>query len=181
MCSFYTIDFDYLKYLKTFDEKVPNFEYEDHDKFFFGVVLEVNGKKYYVPVSSKKVKNATSIPMKEYTSSKKEKARILGSLRLAYMIPVEEEELVRLDMKWISLTKGENYANLVAKEYEFCKNNLERIQRRAKRVYGFGSDPTSDYYRDCCKFMELEKGLESWKTKKNVKTEEPDTETKKSE
>lgn len=98
MCSFYTIDFDYLKHLKKYDEKVPNFDYEDHDKFFL-------------------------------------------------------------------LTKGENYANLVAREYEFCKNNIERIQRRAKRVYYFGIDPTSNYYDDCCKFLELEKALDIWKNK----------------
>lgn len=164
MCSFYTIDFDYLKHLKKYDEKVPNFDYEDHDKFFFGIVVTVNEKNYYVPVSSKKIKNATTIPIKEY-SSKQERARVLGSLRLSYMVPADEAELTRLDMKWIALTKGENYANLVAREYEFCKNNIERIQRRAKRVYYFGIDPTSNYYDDCCKFLELEKALDIWKNK----------------
>ena len=55
MQKFYTIDFDYLRYMKEADSKVPNFDYDEHDKFFFGVVLQINDMKYFAPISSKKV------------------------------------------------------------------------------------------------------------------------------
>ena len=167
---FYTIDFDYLKHLKAYDDKVPNFDYEEHDKFFFGVVITVNEKNYYVPVSSKKYKNSTSMPIKEYGKAPGTPAKVLGTLRFAYMIPVADAELTELDIDWLRRTTMPSYADLVAKEYEFCKTNFSRIQRRASVVYNFGTDPTSPYYDVCCKFKELEVGFDEWQ--KSIETAE---------
>lgn len=172
MCAFYTIDFDYLKHLKSYDKQVPNYEYDEHDKFFFGVLITVNDKNYYVPVSSKKVKNATSMPIKEALDTKGNKSRILGSLRFAYMIPVDDADLTKLDLAWLRKTKGSNYTDLVDSEYTFCKNNLDRIRKRAETVYSFGTNSSSQFYNICCKFLELEKGLDEWLLKKNVTIEE---------
>ena len=172
MCAFYTINFDYLKHLKLFDEKVPNYEYDKHDKFFFGVLITVNNKNYYVPVSSKKVKNATSMPIKDYSSQKDGKSRVLGSLRFGYMVPVDDADLTKLDLTWLRSTKGSNYTDLVNVEYEFCKNNLDRIRKRAETVYSFGTNSSSQFYNVCCKFSELEKGLDEWLLKKNTAVEE---------
>ena len=40
--KFYNIDINYIKYLKQFDSKIPNIEYENHNKFvkFYFINLE---------------------------------------------------------------------------------------------------------------------------------------------
>lgn len=162
MCKFYNIDFEYLAFLKEREPKVPNFECEEHDKFFFGVVLNINGINYYVPVSSKKWKNQTSMLMKDYSDNPAKPARELGSLRFGYMLPAPDNMLSELDFTWLRLTKGSNYSDLVAREYDFCKKNIDRIMRRAKRVYYFGTNEESPLYQYCCKFKLLESSLDDW-------------------
>ncbi|PEH15929.1 toxN, partial [Salmonella enterica] len=46
--KFYTISSSYIKYLKDFDDKVPNSEDPTYNnpKAFIGIVLEIEGHKY---------------------------------------------------------------------------------------------------------------------------------------
>ena len=55
-----------------------------------------------------------------------------GSLRFNYMIPVPEECIERLNIKNI---KDEKYRMLLNKEYRFCMDNAERIQKKANKIY----------------------------------------------
>ena len=58
--NFYTVDISYVDYLKDAEckhrgvSRVPNMEYGDKrkPKFLCGVVLQVGGQDYYVPVTS---------------------------------------------------------------------------------------------------------------------------------
>ena len=52
---------------------------------------------------------------------------IKGSLRFNYMIPVPEECIERLVIKDV---KDEKYRMLLNKEYQFCMDNKERIQKK---------------------------------------------------
>ena len=160
MQKFYTIDFDYLRYMKEADCKVPNFDYDEHDKFFFGVVLQINDMKYFAPISSKKVDNATSMPIKEMRHNRSEQ---IASIRLCFMLPVPDDVLEEVDISWLRLTKGSNYADFVAKEYSYCKNNFDRITRRAQIVYNFGTHSEHKYYQYCCNFHALEDACRKWK------------------
>jgi protein AbiQ len=64
---FYDVDADYVKYLKAAEKtkrgftRVPDVEYENERKMVCGVVLEMNGYKYYVPVSSYKKKQPNNL------------------------------------------------------------------------------------------------------------------------
>ena len=59
---FYDVDIDYVRYLKEAEKakrgftRVPDVEYGNERKMVCGVVLEMNGYKYYVPISSYKKK-----------------------------------------------------------------------------------------------------------------------------
>ena len=51
--KFYEVDSEYIKFLKeNADDKIPNLEYENHKKFFCGIVLTINNFNYFAPVSS---------------------------------------------------------------------------------------------------------------------------------
>ncbi len=62
MLKFYDIDKEYINFLKTFDKQVPNIAYSSNNKFVCGIVLEVNGIKYYAPISHKTDKQHPETP-----------------------------------------------------------------------------------------------------------------------
>jgi protein AbiQ len=65
MINFYTVSKEYIKYLKNFENKIPNVEYKDRkDKFFCGVVLTINNLNYFAPISSYNQRKRTNIIMK---------------------------------------------------------------------------------------------------------------------
>ena len=132
--DFYRINEDYNRYLQNYEKenrgvtKVPNIRYTDRNKFAFGAVLQVNGMNYYVSVSSFDKKQEANILIR-VPGDKKE---IKGSLRFNYMIPVPEECIERLIIKDV---EDEKYRLLLNKEYQFCMDNAERIQKKANKIY----------------------------------------------
>ena len=64
---FYDVDTEYVNYLKATEiakrgfTRVPDVEYKNERKMVCGVVLEINGCKYYVPVSSYKKKQPNNL------------------------------------------------------------------------------------------------------------------------
>ena len=53
--KFYNIKDDYIHYLRQFDSKVA--ENKGESRPYVGIMLEVNGTKYYAPFSSPKPKH----------------------------------------------------------------------------------------------------------------------------
>ena len=132
--DYYRIDEKYINFLQTYEKekrgvtKVPDIRYADRNKFTFGAVMKVKGMNYYVSVSSFDKKQEANILIR-VPGDKKE---VKGSLRFNYMIPVPDECIEKLAIKEI---KDEKYRILVNKEYRFCIDNAERIQRKANKIY----------------------------------------------
>lgn len=55
--DWYIVDKKYVSYLRKFDYKVGHVEYGDKLKLHIGILIEIDGIKYYVPVSSPKEKH----------------------------------------------------------------------------------------------------------------------------
>jgi protein AbiQ len=132
--DFYRIDPAYNKFLQKYEKekrgvtKVPNITYADRNKFAFGAVMQVNGINYYVSVSSFDKKQEANILIRVPGDEKEVK----GSLRFNYMVPVPDECIEKLVIKDI---KDEKYRSLLNKEYRFCIDNAERIQKKADKVF----------------------------------------------
>lgn len=132
--DFYKVSEEYNKFLQKYEKeqrgvtKVPNIRYSYRNKFAFGAVLIVNGIKYYVSVSSFEKKQEANILIRVPGDEKEVK----GSLRFNYMIPVPDSCIERLIIKDVD---DEKYRILLNKEYKFCIDNLERIQKKANKIY----------------------------------------------
>lgn len=132
--DFYKVSEEYNKFLQKYEKeqrgvtKVPNIRYSDRNKFAFGAVLIVNGIKYYVSVSSFEKKQEANILIRVPGDEKEVK----GSLRFNYMIPVPDSCIERLIIKDVD---DEKYRILLNKEYKFCIDNLERIQKKANKIH----------------------------------------------
>ena len=160
--DFYRINEDYNRYLQNYEKenrgvtKVPDIRYTVRNKFAFGAVLQVNGMNYYVSVSSFDKKQEANILIRVPGDEKE----IKGSLRFNYMIPVPEECIERLIIKNV---QDEKYRLLLNKEYQFCMNNAERIQKKANKIYEMVTTNRKQKLTDnSCAFSILEQGYREY-------------------
>jgi len=163
--DFYRIDEEYNKYLQEYERKhrgftkVPNVCYSDRNKFSFGAVLDINGMKYYVSVSSFDKKQEANILIRVPGDEKE----IKGSLRFNYMVPVPDECVVPLIIKE---EKDKKYKDLLNKEYSFCKNNEKKILKKASKIYEMVTKNKKQKLTDnSCDFIILEKACLEYKKK----------------
>lgn len=150
--NFYEVDTKYLEYLKNYgDSKVPNYDYKN-TKFYVGIILEINGFKYFAPVSSFNEKQRTNFLIKVKDRDSEELV-IVSSVRLSFMIPVDDTVIKRFSIN--------NYWNfksrsLIRKELSWCRENAEPIKKLAQKVYKWGCNEKSYQYKNCCDFKKLE-------------------------
>lgn len=82
--AFYFVDENYINFLKEYEIKhrgfttVPNVVYSSRNKFLYGTVLEVDNKKYLVPISSYTKNQRENMLIK---ISDHHKDKVVGSLR----------------------------------------------------------------------------------------------------
>ena len=160
--DFYRIQEDYIEYLQKYETdhrgftRVPNICYGRGNKFAFGAVLSVNGFSYYVAVSSFDKKQEANILIR-IPGDRKE---IKGSLRFNYMIPIPNACMKRLVIRDIS---DEKYRLLLNKEYMFCRENEERIRKKANKIYEMVVQKEKPKLTDnSCDFKLLEMAYQSY-------------------
>lgn len=160
--EFYRINEEYNQFLQRYEKekrgvsKVPNIRYKDRNKFAFGAVMEVNGINYYVSVSSFSKKQEANILIRVPGDEKEVK----GSLRFNYMVPVPDECIEKLIIKDV---QDEKYRMLLNKEYRFCVNNAQRIQKKANKIYEMVTENRKQILTDnSCDFCILEEGYREY-------------------
>ena len=160
--EFYRINEEYNQFLQRYEKekrgvsKVPNIRYKDRNKFAFGAVMEVNGINYYVSVSSFSKKQEANILIRVPGDEKEVK----GSLRFNYMVPVPDECIEKLIIKDV---QDEKYRMLLNKEYRFCVNNAQRIQKKANKIYEMVTENREQILTDnSCDFRILEEGYREY-------------------
>jgi protein AbiQ len=118
--------------------------------------MEVNGINYYVEVSSFDKKQEANILIRVPEDEKEVK----GSLRFNYMVPVPDECIEKLIIKDI---KDKKYRSLLYKEYRFCIDNAERIQKKANKIYEMVTMNRKQVLTDnSCAFRILEEGYQEY-------------------
>lgn len=162
--KFYEVDGEYIKYLKeNGDDKIPNLEYENHKKFFCGIVLTINNFNYFAPVSSYNKKAHTVFLIMDKDRETKE-LKPISSLRFSFMFPCPIEYLNQKDFS----KEEEKYKNLLIKELHYCNENREKIKKLANMVYKLGLNERSRERFNICDFKKLEeKCLEYINLKEN--------------
>lgn len=132
--NFYTVDLDYVNYLKKAEQdkrgfsRVPNMEYGNlrKPKFLCGIVLQVNNIDYYVPVTSYTQQKPDNFLIKA------DNGQVTSSLRFNYMFPIPKELVAE---RTIAGEPDRAYRALLAQELKYCIKNQETIQHLAERTY----------------------------------------------
>ena len=150
--KFYEVDSEYIKYLRVNgDQKIPNIEYENHKKFFCGIVLTINNFNYFAPVSSYNKKVHTSFLIMDKDRETK-KLKAISSLRFSFMFPCPIEYLSQKDFS----KEDEKYKILLRKELHYCNVNREKIKKMANEVYKLGLNEKNRQKFNICDFKKLE-------------------------
>ena len=97
MLRFYDVDERYVQFLKTLDKQIPNIGYDTNNKFVCGVVLNINGVKYYAPISHKIEKQQTSLQIFD-------KGTPISTIRFSFMFPAYDDVLIPKDFAVIAKT-----------------------------------------------------------------------------
>lgn len=162
--KFYEVDSEYIKYLKeNADDKIPNLEYENHKKFFCGIVLTINNFNYFAPVSSYNKKAHTVFLIMD-KDRKTNELKPISSLRFSFMFPCPIEYLNQKDFS----KEDGKYRNLLIKELNYCNENREEIKKLANMVYKLGLNEKTRERFNICDFKKLEeKCLEYINLKEN--------------
>ncbi len=152
---FYCIKDEYIKYLKKFDLKIC--ENKKETRPYLGVVLEIDGIKYYAPFSSPKLKH---LKMKNSKDFRKIKNGELGVINFNNMIPVLDECLILIDINNI---KDDKYKRLLQNQYKAIneeENKIKDIAAKLRKMILTDNDKlTSDDLRikdRCCNLKLLE-------------------------
>lgn len=160
---FYDVDNDYVKYLKKIETekrgftRVPDVEYKNERKMVCGVVLEINDFKYYVPVSSYKIKQDNNILIRLDDDKFNP---IKGSLRFNYMFPVADEYITKRDFS----KESPNRAEFLRRQWVFCNSIESEIKEMAHSTYKTVIDGRDKgLIKASCAFKILEEAAPNYK------------------
>lgn len=157
----YHINGDYVKYLKSFDKNVQNnYDNNKNKKPYVGVVLNINGKNYFAPLTSPKDKHLKLRDSDPTTFKIKHNGKFIGSVLLNNMIPVNREYVSRVD---INSVQDKVYKNLLRKDYQVITNNEDYIENKAKVLYKNVIEQNNPYFsKVSCNFKKLEAACDNY-------------------
>lgn len=170
---FYNVDKEYVKYLQKVERehrgftKVPNMEYGagHEDKFVCGIVLDINGFKYYVPVSSYKKQQNNNILIK----LKDKYNPVKGSLRFNYMFPISDEYVTMRDF---SKEKTESRKLFLHRQAVYCDSIRDDIYNKALETYNdVNNSNDKNLVQNSCDFKLLEQKCKEYELSKKTEQE----------
>lgn len=159
---FYHIKDDFIDFLRQFDSKVS--ENKNQTRPYVGVVLEINGTKYYAPLSSPKAKHRN---MKNGKDFRKIGGGIYGAINFNNMIPAIDAALLEIDIAGIADVK---YRRLLQNQYNAIRKDEDGILKTARSLHELiFSDEKNLSAHDravkqrCCNLKLLEEKFFEWR------------------
>lgn len=161
--KWYIADKEYVNYLRQFDDKVENIEYNTKLKPYIGILITINEFDYYVPISSAKEKHYKIREGMDFIKIMQDD-RIIGVLNLNNMIPISDENVQVLKYKDIEKYRDFSsdkektlYISFLSFELDLINDKMEKIKKNAIRLYNEKiNNPISNLSKRCCNFKLLE-------------------------
>lgn len=172
----YIADKDYVNFLKQFDDKVENVNYGEKLKPYIGILINIKGFDYYVPISSAKDKHYRIKEGMDFIKVK-QKDKIIGVLNLNNMIPISNDYVKILKYKdieeyrkFIDNKEKVLYISLLSLELKLINGKVKKIKKNALKLYNEKIyNPKSNISKRCCNFKLLEEKSKLFKNLINKK------------
>lgn len=133
--GFYRIDYNYTDYLRQFQQNVQANNIDNHNTAWIGVLVEINGYKYFIPLTSdKNNKQKNSMISHRIDIDSSENASLLdylGAILFYNMIPVPEGCYEKIDFESQDLPM--HYRTLLVNQYTWINimDNKKTIMNKA--------------------------------------------------
>ena len=173
----YSVSDEYIEYLRkhnahVYSNKVDN---RSHTRKYIGVVINLAGHKYYIPMSSPKetdyqvagmgkvIKKSIVPIIRMVIKNSKGEKELKGTLRISHMIPVPDTELIPYDL---DSEPDEEYKTLVQNEVIFIRKHKEKIIANSNLLYNQKriNDQSAGYVKSALDYIELEKLCDAFQT-----------------
>ena len=159
MLQLFTINDDFIDYLRKFDSKVLS--NKQGKRPYVGVVCVINDSKYYVPLMSPKPKHMTMSNTKDFHKISGGK---YGAINFNNMLPVIDEVLSEIIT---SKEPDRNYRLLLQNQYLELLRIQDILEKKVKAIYSlFLTDSlTKNDERikaRCCDFLLLEEKVKDY-------------------
>lgn len=159
--NIYHIRDEYIAFIKEYDSNVPDNKNELRP--YIGVILEINGMKYYAPFTSPKAKHRNMHNTKDF---RKIDGGRLGAINFNNMIPVPDEAIIPIH---INEEQDLRYRRLLQNQYAAIRRDWEIIQTTAERLHTLIFTPDAELsFHDkkikerCCNLSLLESIYGNW-------------------
>ena len=124
---FYHIKDEYIAFLRQYDQRVALNKQQKRP--YIGVVVEVDGMRYYAPLTSPKPKHRR---MKNGKDFRKINQGAYGAINFNSMIPVTDSALLSFDIEQIP---DEQYRRLLQNQYKAVKADRDAIEKTAEKLH----------------------------------------------
>ena len=166
MFKMYTIDKEYINFLKEFDNRVPDVDYGGNVKLFIGKIYLTNNISLYIPITSYKPKFETmknTIDFIKIVNPVDDS--IAGAIDINNMIPVPDTlateftyDTLRDNPAFKTLNDKDSYYQLVLNENRWFNSQENFIKENAEMVYKIVKQkkPRDSYITHrCCDYPKL--------------------------
>ena len=166
--NLYKVDIEYYNYLHYYEPKIPYIENEKQNRPFLGIVLNVNGKNFFAPLTSPKRKHLMMNDMQDFL--KIDDGR-LGGINLNNMLPIPKRYLYKIEINKIVNNK---YKKMLYMQIDWVEKNKLRINNRARNLYYLIINKRAEekVVNRCCNFKLLEDKCEEYMIRNNINEDE---------
>lgn len=168
--NLYRIDMKYIRNLHNADDRVSSVSPQigKQHRIYVGIVVICNDKKYLVPLSHPVEKHKKMVPRADFDKIVDKHGKLLGVLNYNLMIPVEEPQLIKVDLAPNkSDTASERYyKQLCIDEITWCRKHAEIIINKANCLYQLCTGESNYKGKDrCLDFKRLEQECVKYNSK----------------
>lgn len=137
--NLYRIDMKYIRNLHNIDNRVSSVSPQigKQHRIYVGIVVICNQRKYLIPLSHPVEKHKKMNPRADFDKIINKNGKLLGVLNYNLMIPVEEQQLLKVDLKADKDDSvGEKYyKQLCIDELNWCRKHADVIINKANCLY----------------------------------------------
>lgn len=157
----------YIRNLHNIDSRVSSVSPQigKHHRIYVGVVVICNERKYLIPLSHPVEKHRKMRPRADFDKIVDKHGKLLGVLNYNLMIPVEDKQLIKVNLKGDKNDSASDryYKQLCIDEINWCRKNAEIITNKANCLYKLCVE-NSNYKGKirCLDFKRLEKECEKY-------------------
>jgi len=168
--NLYRIDMKYIRNLHNIDNRVSSVSPQigKQHGIYVGIVVICNQRKYLIPLSHPVEKHKRMNPRADFDKIINKNGKLLGVLNYNLMIPVEEQQLLKVDLKADKDDSvGEKYyKQLCIDELNWCRKHADVIINKANCLYQLCTSESNYKGKDrCLDFKRLETECEKYNSR----------------